>query len=328
MAGSAPQPGRIDVLFPSSASRPITRRITSPITPGTTAAVTGIVFPSPLESASSEPQSSSHRRPRPLRRMSRIDATACQRDCVDISPTLISTPPLVDDATALDDLWSSLRAQKELKMNKEHAKVKSLEEYKPTTVFNHIPKSPSPRPPSRMVISDTPKLAPESPPTTGQSTRTRERRALLEDVLLNDRSVQDRDSFFRTPSPYPPIPEIRQTPSPPKAPSPSPKRKKSITLIRTIPEKNYSIAIFDLRNVEREDIRVTYRRDHIVVSWEKWEVENWEEEDCIARRTVERVYHRIIPLPEGTKFRDVYCAMKGEDLLLRYPLVGTSGLEA
>lgn len=37
------------------------------------------------------------------------------------------------------------------------------------------------------------------------------------------------------------------------------------------------------------------------MSWEKWEVENWEEEDCIARLTVERVYHRIIPLAEGTK---------------------------
>lgn len=38
-----------------------------------------------------------------------------------------------------------------------------------------------------------------------------------------------------------------------------------------------------------------------MVSWEKWEVENWEEEDCIARRTVERVYHRVVPLAEGTK---------------------------
>jgi hypothetical protein len=38
-----------------------------------------------------------------------------------------------------------------------------------------------------------------------------------------------------------------------------------------------------------------------MVSWEKWEVEDWEEEDCIARQTVERVYHRVIPLAEGTK---------------------------
>lgn len=73
------------------------------------------------------------------------------------------------------------------------------------------------------------------------------------------------------------------------------------TVFRTSLERNYVVAIFDLRGVDKEDIRVTFRRDHIMVSWEKWEVENWEEEDCIARRTVERVYHRVIPLAEGTR---------------------------
>lgn len=117
------------------------------------------------------------------------------------------------------------------------------------------------------------------------------------------------------------------------------------TLFRTLPEKNDQVAIIHLPGVDKEDIRVTFRRDHIMVSWEKWEVENWEEEDCIARRTVERVYHRVIPLAEGTKvvscvftshdnandsdllpqFQDVYGTMKGDDLLLRYPWVGING---
>jgi len=322
MASSVPRPSRIDVVSPVSASKPISRRVTSPITPATTAGVTGIVFPSPLESSPSEPLPTVRRRP--LRRMSTIDSTASKCDSstskpnlVEISPN-VSVPPQVDDTAALDDLWNSLRAEKELKMDKERPKVKSLEEYKPTTIFNNVSKSPSPRPASRLVISNAPEPVPESPPTSAPSARTRERRSLLEDVLSNERSSNDRDSFFRTPSPSP-----RKIPSPAK--TPSLKKKKSITLFKSLPEKNYSIAIFDLRGVDKEDIRVTFRRDHIIVSWEKWEVENWEEEDCIARKTVERVYHRVISLAEGTKFRDVYCTMKGEDLLLRYPLLGING---
>ncbi|KAF7336656.1 hypothetical protein MVEN_02100400 [Mycena venus] len=317
MASSVPQPSRINVVSPVSASKPISRRITSPITPATTAGVTGLVFPSPLESSPSEPLPTA--RHRPLRRMSRIDSSSSisKSNFVEISSNL-SDPPQVDDTAALDDLWNSLRAKKELKMDKERPKVKSLEEYKPTAILNNVPKSPSPRPASRLMISDSPKPVPESPATSAPSARTRERRSLLEDVLSNGRSSNERDSFFRTPSPTPP-----KTPSPAK--TSSFRRKKSITLFMNPPDKNYSIAIFDLRGVDKEDIRVTFRRDHIIVSWEKWEVENWEEEDCIARRTVERVYHRVIPLAEGTKFRDIYCTMKGEDLLLRYPLVVMNG---
>ncbi|KAJ7126952.1 hypothetical protein C8R44DRAFT_874056 [Mycena epipterygia] len=237
--------------------------------------------------------------------MSRIDSSSStsKRNFIEISSD-ISTPPQLDDSVALDDLWNSLRLEKELKMNKERPKVKSLEEYKLTTAIINAP-SPLPRPESRLRISD-PTPDPESRPSPSvPSARTPERRSLLEDVLGNDRG-----SLVRTPSPV-----LAKTP----------KKKKSITIFRTSPEKNYVVAIFDLRGVEKDDIRVTFRRDHIMVSWEKWEVENWEEEDCIARRTIERVYHRVVPLAEGTKFRDIYGTMKGEDLLLRYPLVGING---
>ncbi|KAJ6531833.1 hypothetical protein B0H19DRAFT_1188802 [Mycena capillaripes] len=330
MAFSGPQPSRILVVPPASASKPIPRRLTSPITPATTAGVTGIIFPSPLESSPSEPLPAA--RHRPLRQMSRIDSVAStsHRSFVEISSD-VPAPPQLDDATALDDLWNSLRLEKGLKMDKERPKVKSLEDYKPTTVLSDILKPPSPRPASRLTISDA-KPPRQSPPASVPSARAPERRSLLEDVLSNDRSSTDRDSFFRSPSPARakmPRPSPSPSPTPAKMPSPakSPalKKKKSITLFRTLPEKNYMVAIFDLRGVDKEDIRVTFRRDHIMVSWEKWEVENWEEEECIARRTVERVYHRVIPLAEGTKFRDIYGTMKGEDLLLRYPLVGING---
>jgi hypothetical protein len=44
----------------------------------------------------------------------------------------------------------AIRREKELKMDKERPKVKSLEEYKPTTILNDNLKFSSPRPPSRL----------------------------------------------------------------------------------------------------------------------------------------------------------------------------------
>ncbi|KAJ7475890.1 hypothetical protein FB451DRAFT_1245125 [Mycena latifolia] len=304
------RPSRIDVVSPVSATKAISaRQLVSPITPATTAGVTGIVFPSPMEPSPLEPLPSTARH-RPQRRMSRIESSSSssKRDFIEISSDL-SNPPQLDDAVALDDLWNSLRLKKELKMNKERPKVKSLEDYKPeaAAAINVVLRTPSPRPASSRLKISNPASVHESAAPSARSARTPEKRSLLEEVLSND-----RDSFFRTPSPAP-------------APAKTPKRKKSITVFRPSPEKNYMVAIFDLRGVEKDDIRVTFRRDHIMVSWEKWEVENWEEEDCIARRTVERVYHRVIPLAEGTKFRDIYATMKGEDLLLRYPLIGING---
>ncbi|KAF7374856.1 hypothetical protein MSAN_00371600 [Mycena sanguinolenta] len=306
-------PPRAVSRSPVPAPKPsISRRVTSPITPVTTAGVTGIVFPSPLESSASESN-------RPPRRMSNgISASASKHKLNNVT----SDPPQVDetrwddivsvaDLTAQGDVWNLVRAQKARKMDKEPAKVKSLEDYKPTPILIEIP---SPRPASRLT-SDAPKPVLKPPSSTAPSARTRDRRSLLEDVLSNHRSSGERDSFFSTPSPI-----LPKAPSPAKPPSL--KKKKSIVSYHTLPAKNYSIAVFDLRGVEQEDIRVTHHTDNtLVVSWEKWEVETWEEDDCIARRTVERVFHRVIPLAEGTKFRDIHCTRnEKEDLIIRYPL--------
>ncbi|KAJ7285010.1 hypothetical protein C8J57DRAFT_1290140 [Mycena rebaudengoi] len=298
--------GAASALPVSAARASSSRRVDLGTSPVSTAGVTGINFPSPVEPSPTEPRPPA--RPRPLRRMSRIDSTssASQRHIIEIPST---TPPQVEDVAVLEDLWSALRLQKELKMDKERPKVKSLEEYKPSTSMNAILEPPpSPRPSSRLKISA------ESRPPVGNSSsltppsaraRTPERCSLLDDVL-----GQERDSFFKSPSPVPP-------PTPPA----TLKKKKSVTSFRTSPDGRM-VAIFNMQGIDKDDIRVTFRRDHIMVSWEKWSIEDWEEEDCIARRTVERVYHRVIPLAEGTKFRDIYGTMSGELLLLRYPPVG------
>ncbi|KAJ7274354.1 hypothetical protein B0H12DRAFT_1088293 [Mycena haematopus] len=327
MASSVPPP-RLVSRSPVSGGKPsISRRVTSPITPVTTAGVTGLVFPSPLESSPSESN-------RPPRRMSNgISTSASKHKPIKIysGPLQVDDVPTADDVASVDnltaqaDVWNLVQAEKARKMDKEPSKVKSLEEYKQTIILNYVP---SPRPASRLIsdapkpVPDAPKPVPESPSTTAPSVRARERRSLLEDVLSNDRSSADRDSFFSTPPPISP-----KTPSPQPAKTPRVKKKKSIVSYHTLPAKNYSIAVFDLRGVDKDDVRVTFKTDNsILVSWEKWEVETWEEEDCIARRTVERVYHRVIPLAEGTKFRDIHCTInEKEDLILRYPLVGANG---
>ncbi|KAJ7227226.1 hypothetical protein GGX14DRAFT_628927 [Mycena pura] len=301
MASPAAQLSRLDMESPALTCSARSKRLTPPITPATTGAgVTGIIYPSPVESSPSGMTSAA--RPGPPRRVSRPGSSSSEsKNFVEIS-----IPPQLDDFEALDDLWDALRQEKELKMNREKAKVKSLEEFKPREVINTnpIPQSPSPRPGSSSKISN-PKRTPSrvSSPHITPSVRTAERRTLLEEVVSN----QEQDSFQ--------IPSAAKTV----------KKKKSILSFHSSPTKNCIVAIFDFRGIGRDDIRVTYRRDHILVSWEKWEIEDWAEEDCLCRRTVERVYHKVIPLAEGTKFRDIYGAMKGEDLLLRYPLVGING---
>ncbi|KAJ7650211.1 hypothetical protein FB45DRAFT_887278 [Roridomyces roridus] len=274
------------------------RHVSSPITPVTTAGVTGLRYPISGESSTDGSTRPSAARQRP--RMSRLESSSSSSKLglVEISS---STPPELDDAEALDNLWDTLFKKKEIKMNQERSKVKSLEGQHPAVEDVRM-RSPSPRPPSRAKISDPPPV-----PSVPSGRTPPERRSLLEDVLSSDRA-----SPLQTPSSGPQLL----------------KNKKSITTFRTSPEKNYVVAIFDLRGVDKEDIRVTFRRDHIMVSWEKWEVETWEEEDCIARQTVERVYHRVVPLAEGTAFRDIHATFKGVDLLLRYPLVGPSGMRA
>ncbi|KAF8206385.1 hypothetical protein K438DRAFT_2014111 [Mycena galopus ATCC 62051] len=223
---SVPQPRVLISPVSASKPKPISRRLTSPITPATTAGVTGLVYPSPLESSPSEPN---------------LDDSDFA-DADDIAS--------VANVTAQNSVWNFVWAEKARKMDKELSKVKSLEEYRPTAILNYVPKSPSPRPALKSMIS-APKPVPETPPSIAPSARTHERRSLLQDVLSSERSSNDRDSFFRTPSPaLPTIPTILSspatTPSPAKAPSPpktpqSLKKKKSITSFRTVPEKNYGM---------------------------------------------------------------------------------------
>jgi len=97
-------------------------------------------------------------------------------------------------------------------------------------------------------------------------------------------------------------------------------RHKSITSFRESPDGRV-IAIFDMRGVDKRDIHVSFQRHKLVITWETYEAGEWEDEDsgCVVRERLERVFHRTLPLPEGTRFEEIEAVMNGKNLVLRYP---------
>jgi hypothetical protein len=87
----------------------------SPVTP----AVTGIVYPSSSPMDAPTETESTRYRPPPNRFYSHPNVAASSIDDV---------PESVADGQSLDQLWGSIRQQKERKMAKERPKVQSLEE--------------------------------------------------------------------------------------------------------------------------------------------------------------------------------------------------------
>ena len=63
---------------------------------------------------------------------------------------------------------------------------------------------------------------------------------------------------------------------------------------------------FELPDVDKQDIHISFQRNKLVLTWETAEVTEWEEEDgIILREQVRRMYHRTLPLPDGTRVRAI-----------------------
>jgi HSP20 family molecular chaperone IbpA len=61
---------------------------------------------------------------------------------------------------------------------------------------------------------------------------------------------------------------------------------------------------FELPDVDKQDIHISFQRNKLVLTWETAELTEWDEEDgIILREQVRRMYHRTLPLPEGTRVR-------------------------
>lgn len=99
------------------------------------------------------------------------------------------------------------------------------------------------------------------------------------------------------------------------------------------------VATFDLTDVAKQDIHISFQRNKLVLTWETGEITEWEEEDGIVlREYVKKMYHRTLPLPEGTRvricheylccsvphiffwqFEEIHAQMTSKGLILRYP---------
>jgi HSP20 family molecular chaperone IbpA len=71
--------------------------------------------------------------------------------------------------------------------------------------------------------------------------------------------------------------------------------------------------------VAKEDIHISFQRNRLILTWGTGEIHEWEEDDgVIYREHVRKMYHRTLPLPEGTRVRNtilVLCTMDCIDLI-------------
>ncbi|TFK75214.1 hypothetical protein BDN72DRAFT_563461 [Pluteus cervinus] len=238
-------PSHPQTLARRDAPNPAVRLNDKPLLSPATPAVTGLVYPSPIDAQNEM-----------VDRGGRYASYHPQPE-----PYADNDLPSVDDVSdnppdnALDDVWRTIQAEKTLKMAKERPKVKSLEEpvYEPGI--------------NEQLHIDVP-LAPshESPP----------RPALT--------------------------------------------RQKSITAFRESTDGRSIVATFMLpQGLSKQDVHVSFRKDRLIVTWETIEEAEWEAEEGFVRERLVHVFHRTIPLAEGTRFEEVYCSMNGRRLSLRYP---------
>lgn len=62
------------------------------------------------------------------------------------------------------------------------------------------------------------------------------------------------------------------------------------------------VATFEMPpEVGKQDIHLSFQRNRLVVTWETIEVSEWEEDGVVMRERLERMFHRTLPLPEGTR---------------------------
>lgn len=61
------------------------------------------------------------------------------------------------------------------------------------------------------------------------------------------------------------------------------------------------VATFELPNVAKEDIHISFQRNRLLLTWETGEIYQWEEDGVVYRERIKKMYHRTLPLPEGTR---------------------------
>ena len=81
-------------------------------------------------------------------------------------------------------------------------------------------------------------------------------------------------------------------------------KKKYSSNFRESTDGRSLVVNFELPDVDKQDIHISFQRNKLVLTWETGELTEWEEEDgIILREQVRRMYHRTLPLPDGTRVR-------------------------
>jgi len=214
--------------------------IPSPVTPE----VTGIDYPSLNDDLSVESRPQARNIARSLYTHPNLAGSTIE----DVEPPA--------DAQSLDQLWGSIRLEKERKMAKERPKVQSLEE-------------------------------------------------IAQELLVQDHHTMQ-------------VPVME---SPPISAPKSVKKQKSISNFRESTDGRSLVVNFELPDVDKQDIHISFQRNKLVLTWETAEITEWEEEEdgIVLREQVRKMYHRTLPLPDGTRFEEIHAQMTSKGLTLRYP---------
>ncbi|KAH0833204.1 hypothetical protein J3R83DRAFT_12236 [Lanmaoa asiatica] len=117
--------------------------------------------------------------------------------------------------------------------------------------------------------------------------------------------------------------------TPRKAIPPKVKRKKSTDCVsfRESRSGRTITATFDLPGIKKEQAHVSFRWNHLVVTWQTVKISEKEEDGRLVREREEKKYTRTIPLPEGTKFEEIRAVMDNRHLILSYPNMRTVRVE-
>ncbi|KIJ66870.1 hypothetical protein HYDPIDRAFT_108810 [Hydnomerulius pinastri MD-312] len=86
-------------------------------------------------------------------------------------------------------------------------------------------------------------------------------------------------------------------------------------------------ATFDLPGVKKDQAHVSFRWNHLIVTWQTVKITEKEEDGRLVREREEKKYTRTIPLPEGTKFEEIHATMDNRRLILNYPNMRTVRVE-
>ncbi|KAG9315193.1 hypothetical protein JVU11DRAFT_4321 [Chiua virens] len=125
-----------------------------------------------------------------------------------------------------------------------------------------------------------------------------------------------------------PTPE-QQVTAPRKVTPPKVKRKKSTDCVSFHESRSGRTitATFDLPGIKKEQAHVSFRWNHLVVTWQTVKISEKEENGRLVREREEKKYTRTIPLPEGTKFEEIRAIMDNKRLILNYPNMRTVRVE-